>query len=838
MSEVADLRIKVTGDGIAQTTNQLRNLTSAGGKAERATGSLMGTLGRFATAAGIAAGAAMAFNKLLDTQRSFDVINAGLVTATGSAEDAAVAFEALQEFATRTPYSLQQVSEGFVKLVNMGLTPSEKALASYGNTASALGKDLNQMIEAVADAATGEFERLKEFGVRASKQGDQVALTFRGVTETVANEAGAIEDYLIRLGETNFGDAMANRMETLDGALSNLGDAWDQLFLNVAQNGTGQIIADGVNLAIDVLGELNDWLNSGEFEGALAAMGEAFGPWVQDAIEAADIIEGLFQDLHQGMKEETPAVLEVLENAWKQFPQNVRAVVQLAATYFAHEMEEIKIAGEYVVDALKAIFNDDTVLAAHQRMTERLAANDRNLADSVDYVMETRQKDIEAAEDAFDERVRAAERRQRERDARRAAAAGKDRLAGYGVDRPSGSGTGGDRADRQQQREYDALVEFLRTEEEALQVSYDKRRHIVERQAGVEASVRQELLARLDAWRKDEAAKIADAKGRELDQLRDSLMSEEESIRASYERRRQIVLGSDASEEEKARLVEKLQQRRDLELAFEEQSRQDRYARLMEASMTEDEMLRAFRDQRLEEQRLAYLADEISYEEYQRNKAAIEERFVAESIARQRALQATQLQMYGDLFGSMSQLAAQFAQGQGKSAERAFKIQKALAYGQAVMSTAAGISRALADHAAPMSYVYAAMAAAKGATQVAAISQQQFSGAYDDGGRIPAGKFGIVGERGYELVQGPAQVTSRRETARLLSGAGDGAAAAPIVTINVAVDARGNTQSSTSVESRGTDAEDAKRLGSLIDERVRGVLIKEQRQGGLLSRNG
>jgi hypothetical protein len=39
-----------------------------------------------------------------------------------------------------------------------------------------MGKDMMQMIEAVADASTGEFERLKEFGIKASKQGDQVAL--------------------------------------------------------------------------------------------------------------------------------------------------------------------------------------------------------------------------------------------------------------------------------------------------------------------------------------------------------------------------------------------------------------------------------------------------------------------------------------------------------------------------------------------------------------------------------------------------------------------------------------------------------------------------------------
>jgi len=47
-----------------------------------------------------------------------------------------------------------------------------------------------------------------------------------------------------------------------------------------------------------------------------------------------------------------------------------------------------------------------------------------------------------------------------------------------------------------------------------------------------------------------------------------------------------------------------------------------------------------------------------------------------------------------------------------------------------------------------------------------------FAGLFDQGGRIPAGQVGIVGERGPELVRGPANVTGRQETAAMLSGSG------------------------------------------------------------------
>lgn len=45
-----------------------------------------------------------------------------------------------------------------------------------------------------------------------------------------------------------------------------------------------------------------------------------------------------------------------------------------------------------------------------------------------------------------------------------------------------------------------------------------------------------------------------------------------------------------------------------------------------------------------------------------------------------------------------------------------------------------------------------------------------FSGFFANGGFIPAGKIGIAGERGPELIRGPASVTSTADTAALLSG--------------------------------------------------------------------
>lgn len=47
------------------------------------------------------------------------------------------------------------------------------------------------------------------------------------------------------------------------------------------------------------------------------------------------------------------------------------------------------------------------------------------------------------------------------------------------------------------------------------------------------------------------------------------------------------------------------------------------------------------------------------------------------------------------------------------------------------------------------------------------IPDKKFAGAYDSGGHIPRSQWGIVGENGPEVVDGPANVTSRKSTAAL-----------------------------------------------------------------------
>lgn len=258
MADVSTLQIELDAGrvhtGIDRIEKNLNDLARSVGKVDRSMGKMQGgaskALGglKIAAVAAAAAFAAIGVGKLggeiITINADFQKLQASLVTVTGSTEKAKAAFGALQQFAAKTPYSLQEVTGAFIKMRSYGLESTEEALTSFGNTASAMGKSLDQMVEAVADAAMGEFERLKEFGVKSQKVGDEIIFTFGGVQTAVANNAESIQGYLEDIGNTKFAGGMDRQAKTIGGALSNLGDTAQSVAYAFGQGGFNDAFSD------------------------------------------------------------------------------------------------------------------------------------------------------------------------------------------------------------------------------------------------------------------------------------------------------------------------------------------------------------------------------------------------------------------------------------------------------------------------------------------------------------------------------------------------------------------------------------------------------------------
>ena len=394
MATTDDLIIAIRAD-MGQLQNQLNSVNAQLLRTQQqgngASNAIKGMAVQF-----LSLGAAIAgLQKLVEVNREFGILKAGLETATGSAQGANDAFIALQDFAKTTPYDLAQATSAFTQLVNLGLTPSERALKSYGDTSAALGKDLKQMVEAVADAATGEFERLKEFGIKSKNQGDTIAFTFKGTTETVKNNAAAIEEYLIKLGEVNFDGAMKKRMESLDGAIANLGDSWDAFFYQIGQSGATDVLKDSFNAVGDALNEVNAMLSSGEMQGYIEAIGISFSGWTDSVQSATEVMTQIIEQWSGDNQDAIGELTEFFKNAFLELPQNIKAFVQLASVEFAALVVDVEIYGRKIANFLNP-------MSPTYNLKENLDASVKVYQESIEAILAEREKVTKQASERKD----------------------------------------------------------------------------------------------------------------------------------------------------------------------------------------------------------------------------------------------------------------------------------------------------------------------------------------------------------------------------------------------------------------------------------------------------
>ncbi|WP_459186668.1 phage tail tape measure protein [Parabacteroides sp. APC149_11_2_Y6] len=164
-------------------------------------------------------------SNVLSVAGDFQKMEAVLTNTLGSSSKAKEAMDMLADFGATTPFQVDELTNSYVKLANQGFTPTAEEMRKLGDLASSTGKSFDQLSEAILDAQTGEFERLKEFGIKTSKNGDEVTFSFKEQQTTVKNTASAIREYILSLGNLE-GVVGANEKiaATFAGRLSNIQD--------------------------------------------------------------------------------------------------------------------------------------------------------------------------------------------------------------------------------------------------------------------------------------------------------------------------------------------------------------------------------------------------------------------------------------------------------------------------------------------------------------------------------------------------------------------------------------------------------------------------------------
>jgi len=258
----------------------------------------------------------------------------------------------LTKFAADTPFQVDNLTNSFIQLSNRGFIPTMKEMTSMGDLTANQGKSFDQLSEAILDASTGEFERLKEFGIKGSIQGNKAILNSKAGTKIIdKNDSRGIYDYIVSLGNAKgVQGSMAAVSKTTAGAISNMGDAFDQLKYSIGA-ATNGAIKNAIVGFTGIVNKVKDWF-------------------------AVPLTEKLSAE-----KSEINALAAVLSDTTNSYEIRNNALMQLQTTYpeyFSNlNMENLKL------EDLKTTL--DKVNASYEKKIDLSAAKERQLAHKEDY---------------------------------------------------------------------------------------------------------------------------------------------------------------------------------------------------------------------------------------------------------------------------------------------------------------------------------------------------------------------------------------------------------------------------------------------------------------------
>lgn len=324
---------------------------------------------------------------IIRVRGEFQKYEAVLKNTLGSQKAAQDAMALISDIAAKTPFGVDQLTSSYIKLVNQGFKPTRDMIISLGDLASSQGKSFDQLTEAIIDAQTGEFERLKEFGIRASKEGDRVTFTFKEQAKTVDFTASSIRDYILSLGQMQgVAGGMAAISETIEGKISNLQDSITAMFNEIGQ-GTEGAISKAISTASFLVEHYE------EIGKALAALVVTYGVYktaviAAVAVQRAQIIAAeaqAFLSLARSIKSAKDAQL-LLNMAMNSSPillaASIIAGVATALVLFSDKTDAATEAQERLNAAIQK--HQDDVTATKVKLSDLInAIKDENTSNDV-----------------------------------------------------------------------------------------------------------------------------------------------------------------------------------------------------------------------------------------------------------------------------------------------------------------------------------------------------------------------------------------------------------------------------------------------------------------------
>lgn len=703
---------------------------------------------------------------------------AAFIQSTGSVADARAQFEMLQQAARDTIQPFDSLKAAAIELRKNGLQPSADQLKTFSQIAYGTGQSLETVSKAFTGTIQGNLRGLRQLGITAQDNGATLLLTYKGATTEIQKNTAALSAYFETIGKENEG-VLDYLQGGVTGALNHLENAWGDFYRAIAESGFGDLVNHAIR---DIAGSLDDitaWINDNRapIKAFFTTITESWDSISTATKDSVKIIKDTVNDLWESSGLAAATGTNNMIEALSQFFNFARAGFLEVAKWATNTWTALRGGFQAVGEGIGSFLSGGEFGRAYNRVlnqtADQIGRDTENFNGTIKTYHEEIRKNLQRLQDAAlgytDDPVnyRSWEKGQK------GAAAGFDfPAAGKTGGGKSGGGRAAKAAEDTWRKYFEGILRIQRdgySSAEKLRAEHSERLEELEREfAASSVATEAERLAARETLEQDYQRKIKALREEAAEFLRSIGQTEESRVMDEYRRN-----------------LEKL----------------DKYH--------EDALIS---EQEYQEKRAALIAEFEKEREKFREKT---DSFLTEKDKEQ-------VDQFSGAMTSLSDAFSNLTQGLSESSrsyKALFAIQKSFAIASATANAIVAWTQAITD---PSNTTWVGKLAAYAnavALTTSILGQLRGLSMHDAGGKIPAGQLGIVGEKGPELVAGPASVTSRRRTAALAQGA---IASSGDVTVNLYEDASRAGQAESETAGDG--------------ERVINIFVSNIRKGGQAAR--
>lgn len=744
-----------------------------------------------------AAGVGKLFSDIASSMKQAERSVGSLRAITSSADEAKKKFQELNDLSRALPQSFDDITAAALALGKNGLSTSAENIKALAKISRGTNTSLESLAQALSNASMGQLKGLRQMGIIAKQEGDEISLTFQGTTEKIKANTKDLQDYIGRLAETKFKDTLKPEMEGITGAAKGLGDAWGDFTRELGESGIGDIIKDVMITATKALDGFTESIKTG-FLGEIVQNIKSTWTGIRDTLK------NLFEDLSKAAESVSGLMSGFFENAGEGILAKLTHVIKLAALgfrklygYIQGAFHALNALGEHIGSTLQQAMSGGT---------ER-TMRDAELKLAYKTMIGNRMASMESAEKAaILERLRMSDKEWQALNDNAKTATDLRKLAQMiGVTEQS-LDAAKKKVDQNRVKVPDSGASVLDDMAQAFTDANAKADEVIKNIAEADQKARAERQAALDALKNKKDKPEGETDGKPIgtpsgkggkgagaaqkdtwsDYYQKFLDGQAKALSAAekieYEYRKNLAEleqkfreNSGVSQEQYNNVklgIEKNYQ--DARKALEQEAfdflqnlRGDETFRMQEEYTAKLTQLEEYHAQKLISEQ-DYLEQEKALRDaYYEQDAEYQKRKRQEKFDKQHEPYLQQASALGQLAQAFSGLTSSMDESSG--AYRAlFAVQKGFAVASATMNAVVAWMNAFANGGPwPANLAAYGQAIAMTTSILAELSSIK---AYDKGGYIPSGAVGLVGEIGPELISGPASVTSRRDTAKMLGG--------------------------------------------------------------------